>query len=100
MTRRVTKKPAGEVPADSWGAFTYLVGKCATGVARELVEQGKTPVQARNAVINAFIAMAAGEACRVAREEGRRPSAAKWRKATNDAFARAVKRTKGHGEQP
>lgn len=82
-----------EVPEDPWKAFAYFTGACAAGFGRELIEQGRTPTEARNAVIGSFLAMAAGEACRVARSEGREPDPAKWRKATDDAFDAAVKRT-------
>lgn len=82
-----------KAPVDPWGAFAYFVSKCADGFGRELIEQGKTETQARNAIIGCFLDFAAGEACRVARGEGRDPNSAKWRKATDDAFERAVKRT-------
>jgi len=82
-----------EAPPDSYKAFALFVSKCASGLYTELVEQGKTDVQARNAVIHSFLDMASGEACRVARNEGREPDPEKWRKATDDAFARAIKRT-------
>ena len=49
-----------KVPNDSWGAFAFLVSKCAEGFARELVDQGKSPTQARRAVVECFLNMAAG----------------------------------------
>lgn len=82
-----------EVPEDTWGAFGYLVSRCAIGAYNELIEKGRTDAQARNAVIHAFLDMAAGEACRIARREGREPDPSKWHKATGDAFERAIKRT-------
>jgi len=91
------KADVTEPPIDPWKAFPYFVGKCAEGFARELVEQGKTVTQARNAVIGCFLDMAAGEACRIARGEGREPDPSKWSKAVNDAFERAVKRTAPNG---
>lgn len=86
-------------PADPWNAFAFFVGKCASGFGRELLQQGKTDTQARNAVIGCFLDFAAGEACRVARREGREPSPEKWTKAVNDAFERAVKRTAEAGPE-
>lgn len=80
-------------PLDPWKAFAFFVSKCATGFGRELMKSGKTETQARNAVVRCFLDMAAGEACRIARREGRKPDLAKWRKATNDAFDHAVERT-------
>ena len=87
------KKQKRRAPVDPWKAFVYFVGKCAEGFGSELIQHGKTPTQARNAVIGCFLDMAAGEACRVARSEGREPNPAQWRKATNAAFKRAVERT-------
>lgn len=81
------------MPTDPWGAFAYLVSKYARGVARELVEQGKTMTEARNAVIHCFLNFAAGEACRIAREEGREPDLSRWQTAADTAFTRAVART-------
>jgi hypothetical protein len=89
------RSPRVVIPKDPWKAFAYLVGKCASGFGRELMEGGKTEKAARNAIIGCFLAMAAGEACRIARGEGREPNHCKWRKATDDAFRRAVVRTKG-----
>lgn len=87
-----------EAPPDSYKAFAYFVRKCAIGLYTELVEQGKTDAQARNAVIHSFLDMASGEACRVARGEGREPDPEKWRKSTDEAFARAIKRTSTVGQ--
>jgi hypothetical protein len=70
-----------EVPDDTWKAFGYLVSRCASGAYKELVEKGRTDAQARNAVIHSFLDMASGEACRVARREGREPDREKWQKA-------------------
>ena len=81
------------VPDDPWMAFAYLVGRCAEGLAKELLERGRSETQARNAVIRCFLDMAAGEACRQARREGREPDPSKWRKATDDSFERATKRS-------
>ena len=82
-----------DIPTDSWGAFGVLVSRCASGLLNELIECGRTETQARNAIIHSFLHMAAGEACRVARREGREPDQSKWLKATEKAFERAVKRT-------
>lgn len=82
-----------ELPDDPFMAFATLVSKCCNGLMRELVADGKTETQARNAVIRTFLDFAAGEGCRVARREGREPDANKWAAATTDAFERAVKRT-------
>ena len=81
------------VPLDPWKAFAFFVGKCAEGFGKELIAGGKTNTQARNAVIGCFLDWAAGEACRIARSEGRKPNLTKWGKATKSAFDRAVKRT-------
>lgn len=84
---------AKRVPKDPWHAFAWFVSRCGEGFGRELMERGKTATQARNTIIGCFLDMAAGEACRLARSEGREPDPAKWRKAVDDAFERAVKRT-------
>jgi hypothetical protein len=81
-----------KVPEDSYGAFAYFVSRCASGLYKELLEKGKTDVEARNAVIHCFLDFASGEACRVARGEGRDPDQDKWRQAADKAFARAIKR--------
>lgn len=81
------------VPDDPYGAFGWFISRCSSGLYSELVEQGKTDAEARNAVIHCFLDMAAGEACRVARREEREPDPAKWRAATDKAFTRAVQRT-------
>jgi hypothetical protein len=88
-----TKKAMPKVPDDPWGAFAFFMNSCATGFARELVAAGKSETEARNSVIGCFLQMAAGEACRIARREGREPDVKKWRKATADAFKRAVQYT-------
>jgi hypothetical protein len=74
-------------------AFALLVSKCASGLLRDLVETGKTETEARNAIVRYFLDFASGEACRIARGEGREPDQSKWQAATEAAFARAVKRT-------
>lgn len=80
-------------PVDSTMAFAHLVGKCAEGFGRELLEKGKTDTEARNAIIGYFLDFAAGEACRIARREQREPDPEKWRNATTKAFERAITRT-------
>ena len=80
-------------PKDTWGAFGYLVSKCASGAYQELIERGKTDTQARNAIIHSFLDMASGEACRIARREGRAPDKEKWQAAIDAAWDRAIKRT-------
>ena len=82
-----------EVPDDPYLAFARLVSACGNGLMKELVAGGKTETQARNAVIHCFLAFASGEACRVARREGREPDKERWTKATDTAFEKAVKRT-------
>ena len=82
-----------KVPDDSYGAFAYFVSRCASGLYNELVEKGKTDTEARNAIIHCFLDFAAGEACRVAKREEREPDQDKWRKATDKALERAIKRT-------
>lgn len=84
------------VPDEPYAAFAWFVSRCASGLYQELLEKGKTDTEARNAVIHCFLDFAAGEACRVARREEREPDSDKWRKATDDAFERAVKRTLGN----
>lgn len=80
-------------PVDSWNAFAYFVSKCAEGFGSELIKEGRTETEARNAIIDCFLNFAAGEACRIARREGREPDSKKWEAATANAFTRAVKRT-------
>jgi hypothetical protein len=87
----MTNQP--NVPSDPVKAFAYLVSKCSSGLYLDLIEAGKTDTNARNQIIFMFLDFAAGEACRVARREGREPRLEKWTAATADAFARAVKRT-------
>ena len=84
---------SNEIPDDPWGAFGYLVSRCASGILAELVDKGRSETETRNAIIHSFLDMAAGEACRVARREGREPDPNKWRKAVDRAFEKAVKRT-------
>lgn len=86
-------RKAENVPDDPWYAFAYLVSRCGEGFGGELMRQGRTDTQARNAVIGCLLDFAAGEACRVARKEGREPDHSKWKNAADDAFERAVKRT-------
>lgn len=86
-------KSTNEVPADSAKAFAFFVNKCGAGYGGELLREGKTETEARNIIIHHFLDFAAGEACRVARREGREPDFEKWTKAVNNAFERAVKRT-------
>jgi len=82
-----------DIPDDPYLAFATLVSRCGNGLMRELIDSGKTETQARNSVIHCFLAFASGEACRVARREGREPDKEKWTKATDSAFEKAVKRT-------
>jgi hypothetical protein len=82
-----------DVPDDPYWAFAFLVSRCASGLYNELLEKGKTDAQARNAAIHCFLDFASGEACRIARREGREPDKDKWQKAVDDAFERAIKRT-------
>jgi hypothetical protein len=84
---------ADEAPINPWQAFAFFVSKCSEGFGQELMCEGKTETQARNAVIGCLLDFAAGEACRIARREGREPSHERWTKAVNDAFERAVRRT-------
>jgi hypothetical protein len=90
--KEITKK-LSTVPDDPYGAFAWFVSHSASGFYKELVEQGRTDTQARNAAIHCFLDFAAGEACRIARREGREPNPEKWLKATSEAFDRAIKRT-------
>jgi hypothetical protein len=80
-------------PADPIGAFAWFVSRCAEGLGKELLESGRTETQSRNTVIHLLLDFAAGEACRVARREGRVPDPAKWNAAANTAFDAALKRT-------
>jgi hypothetical protein len=81
------------LPNDPVMAFAVLVSKCANGLLGELVESGKTETQARNAIVYYFLDFASGEACRIARSEGRTPDRDKWLKAVNGAFDKAFART-------
>ncbi len=81
------------VPVNYRMAFAYFVSRCGEGYGNELIREGKTPTQARNAIIHDLLAFASGEACRLARSEGREPDVTKWRIATERAFERAVIRT-------
>lgn len=83
-----------DVPADPIGAFAYFVSKCASGFGTELMRRGRTATQARKMIVGCFLDFAAGEACRIARSEGREPDPKKWKTATDRAFERAVARTK------
>jgi hypothetical protein len=89
----MTDEPEVALPDDSWKCFALLVSKCASGYGAELLAEGLSDAQARNRIIHAFLAFAAGEACRMARREGREPDREKWSRATADAFERAVART-------
>ena len=93
--RKKAVKPP-RIPPDPHKAFAWFVSKCGTGFCHEMIALGKTPTQARNSVIQMLLAFAAGEACRIAREENREPNIDKWSKATAAAFNSAVERTKGH----
>lgn len=84
---------AKKAPIDPWKAFAYFVSKCSEGFGAELMREGKTETEARNAIIWCLLDFAAGEACRIARHEGREPDQEKWTSAVNDVFERAVKRT-------
>ena len=88
------------LPDDPWAVFAFLAAKCGEGFGRELMKAGRTETQAKNAVIGCLLDFAAGEACRLARSECREPDPEKWRKATTDAFDRAVKRTSPYGDEP
>jgi hypothetical protein len=93
MKAKAMGKILDKVPDDPYGAFAFFVSQCASGLYGELLEKGKTDTEARNAVIHCFLDFASGEACRVARSEGREPDQGKWRAATDEAFAKAVERT-------
>jgi hypothetical protein len=77
---------------------TARLAQGAEGLGKELMAQGRTEAEARNAVISCFLDMAAGEACRQARKQGREPDPSKWRAATDGAFDRARKRTAKENE--
>jgi hypothetical protein len=93
MKAKAIREMLSKVPDDPYGAFAWFASQCASGLYRELTGKGKSDTQARLAIVHCFLDMAAGEACRVARREGREPDHEKWRTVTDDAFARAVKRT-------
>lgn len=80
----------GDVPDDPYKAFAWMVSRCASGLCAELTKAGKTETQARNAVVHLLLRFAAGEACRIAREEGREPDPQKWLSATSGHFQRAA----------
>lgn len=100
MKAKAIAKKLDEVPADPYGAFAWFVSHCASGLYKELLERGKTDTEARNAVIHCFLDFASGEACRIAKREGREPDHDKWRDATDRAFERAIKRTDITPEAP
>lgn len=88
------RKALENVPADPFGAFAWFVSQCAQGFHRELTERGCcTSTDAHNAIAHCFLDFAAGVACRVASGEDREPDIAIWRKAADEAFERATKRT-------
>lgn len=93
MKAKAMTKVLSEVPDDPYGAFAWFVSHCASGLYKELTARGKTDTEARNAVIHCFLDFASGEACRIARREGRAPDRGKWHEATDKAFDRAVERT-------
>jgi hypothetical protein len=93
MKAKAISKALSEVPSDPYGAFAWMVSQCASGLYKELLEKGKTDTAARNSVIHCFLDFASGEACRIARREGREPDHDKWRRATDEAFEKAIKRT-------
>lgn len=88
---RMPAKP----PSDPNKAFAWFVSKCANGFCAEMIERGRTATQARNMVVHMFLDFAAGEACRIAREDDRKPNPEKWTTAATDAFVLAEKRTRG-----
>ena len=91
MARKVNRVIA--VPDDARGAFAGFIGQCASAFYKELARAGGDDTETRNEIIRCCLDFAAGEACLVARRSGRKPDRNKWREATDDAFARAVKRT-------
>lgn len=93
------KAAKAKVPADPNMAFAYFVSRCAEGLGKELIAEGKTPTQAKNQIINHFLAFAAGEACRIARAEGRTPDRGKWHIAIDRAFDKALARTDPNNPQ-
>jgi len=65
-----------------------------TALAGALVQTGMTTPQALNCTVQVLVDCAAGAACRSRRELlGGEPDPVRWRAFTDDAFARAVKRT-------
>lgn len=83
-----------DVPESPHGAFAYFLSKCVGGYGAELMRSGThTETDVRNAVVHALMACAAGEACRIARDDGREPNPEKWRSATDAVFAAAIART-------
>jgi hypothetical protein len=90
--KQLSRAPGGDA-ADPVQVFAYLVSKCGSGLLLELVADGKSDTQARNQIIRYFLDFAAGEACRIARREGREPDTSKWATATMKAFERAIRRT-------
>lgn len=93
MKTKAMASTLSRVPKDPYGAFAWFVSHCASGLYGELLKKGHTDTEARNAVIGCFLDFAGGEACRIARREGRAPDPEKWRAATDAAFDRALKRT-------
>jgi hypothetical protein len=52
----------------------------------ELLDAGKTDIEARNIIIHDLILLASCEACRIARSEDREPSRDLWHVAADWAF--------------
>lgn len=87
----------GEQMKFDWGYELSLVSS-----ARHIQlvnEQSLTDTQARNSIIADFLACAAGEACRIARSEGREPDEFLWMAAAQRAFRDANIRTKAKDEE-
>lgn len=93
MKTKAMSKKLSEVPEDTIGAFAWFVSHSASGAYKELLQQGRSDTEARNTIIHCFLDFASGEACRVARSEGRDPDKKKWRKATDAALKKAIERT-------
>lgn len=74
--------------------FAVDANKLFSKLAANLITMaGQTETQARNEVIGMLTQMAAGEACRVARAEGREPDHERWRTFTDKCFSKACRYT-------
>ncbi|MFN3891942.1 MAG: hypothetical protein ACK4MV_16225 [Beijerinckiaceae bacterium] len=83
----------GENDENPISFFASMVSRCANGLLAELKDAGLSEDQGKTKIVHLLIDFAAGEACRIARRNGREPDRDKWLAAVNRAFDEAVART-------